>query len=114
MGQAFWEQHCREAITAGSKIGKDEHQVKQEISYVMVDIYQTLGIYDKAYDFVVEQASGHAWLHLFTVQNIVNEVRYCDRLKSAIITRLSRNDLPPKIREEFEAIRRWLVYEYRR
>jgi len=50
MGQAFWEEYCSKAIATGLIIGKDEHQVKQEISYAMVDIYETLEVYDKAYD----------------------------------------------------------------
>lgn len=114
MGQAFWENHCSKAITAGKKIGKDEHQVKQEISYAMVDIYQTLEVYDKAYDFLVEQAVGHPWLHLFTVQNIVPKVGYCDRLKTALYQRLARNDLSIKQREDFTKIKDWLVFEYKK
>ena len=109
MGKNFWEEYCNKAVVAGKKIGKDDHQVKQEISYAMVDIYQNLGIYDKAYDFVVEQATGLSWLHLFTVQNIVNKVGYCDRLKNAVIERLKKNDLPSSNRTEFEKIRSWLL-----
>lgn len=113
MGQTFWEEHCSKAIAAGRKIGKDEQQVKQEISYAMVDIYQTLEVYDKAYDYLIEQASGHPWLHLFTVQNIVPKVGYCDRLKTALYQRLTRNDLSVKQREDFTKIKDWLVFEYK-
>lgn len=113
MGQAFWEDHCAKAITAGRKIGKDEHQVKQEISYAMVDIYQTLELYDKAYDFLVEQAAGHPWLHLFTVQSIVPKVGSCDRLKTALYQRISRDDLSIKQKEDFTKIKDWLVFEYK-
>lgn len=113
MGQAFWEGHLSKAITVGRIIGKDEHQVKQEISYAMVDIYQTLEVYDKAYDFLVEQAAAHPWLHLFTVQSIVSKVRYCDRLKTALYRRLAQKDLSSKQREDFTRIKDWLVFEYR-
>lgn len=66
MGQTFGEEHCSKAIAAGRKIGKDEHQVKQEISYAMVDIYQTLEVYDKAYDYLVEQVAPlHRTKHCF-------------------------------------------------
>lgn len=41
MGQDFWEDNLDKLILTGSQIGKDEHTVKQEISYVMVDIYQS-------------------------------------------------------------------------
>lgn len=109
MGKSFWEKYCNKAIAAGRKIGKDEHQVKQEISYAMVDIYQNLEIYDRAYDFVVEQATGLSWLHLFTVQNIVNKVGYSDRLKNAVVERLKKNNLPSGNRTEFEKIRSWLL-----
>ena len=112
MGQVFWEEHCAKAIVAGRKIGRDEHQVKQEISYAMVDIYQTFEAYDKAYDYLVEQAAGHPWLHLFTVQSIVPKVGYCDRLKTALYQRLARSDLSSKQREDFTKIKDWLVFEY--
>ena len=39
MGQDFWEENLDELILAGAQIGKDEHAVKQEISYAMVDIF---------------------------------------------------------------------------
>lgn len=112
MGQDFWEENLKELILAGAKIGKDEHTVKQEISYAMVSIYQSLGKYDKAYDFVVEQAAGHPWLHLFTVQDIVSKVGYCDRLKTALYRRLGDNTLSIKQREDFTRIKDWLVFEY--
>ena len=112
MGQDFWEENLNELIIAGAKIGKDEHTVKQEISYAMVSIYQSLGKYDKAYDFVVEQAAGHPWLHLFTVQDIVSKVGCCDRLKTALYRRLGDNTLSIKQREDFTRIKDWLVFEY--
>ena len=112
MGQDFWEENLNELIIAGAKIGKDEHTVKQEISYAMVSIYQSLGKYDKAYDFVVEQAAGHPWVHLFTVQDIVSKVGYCDRLKTALYRRLGDNTLSIKQREDFTRVKDWLVFEY--
>ena len=113
MGQDFWEENLDELILAGAKIGKDEHTVKQEISYAMVSIYQSLDKYDKAYDFLVEQAMGYAWLNLSTVQRIVQKVGYCERLKTALYQRLARNDLSAEYREEFTEIKNWLVFEYR-
>ena len=113
MGQDFWEENLDELILAGAQIGKDEHAVKQEISYAMVDIYQSLKKYDKAYDFLVEQAAGHPWLHLFTVQDIVTKVGYCERLKTALYQRLGKDDLSTKQREDFTKIKDWLVFEYK-
>lgn len=112
MGKDFWEEHLSEAIKAGAKIGKTEHKVKQDVSYAMVSIYEDLGIYDKAYDFLVEQASGCSWLHLYTVQNIVKKVGYCSRLKDAISFRLVNCDLSPEDKKDFETILDWLVIEY--
>lgn len=114
MGQSFWEQNLDELILAGAKIGKNEHTVKQEISYAMVDIYQSLKKYDKAYDFLVEQATGHPWLHLFTVQDIVTKVGYCERLKTALYRRLERDDLSDEQRKDFTRIKDWLVFEYKK
>lgn len=108
MGEEFWEEQLEEAINAGSKIGKGFREVRQEISYAMVSIYENLGSYCKAYDFLVEQATGCSWLHLFTVQNIVTRVGYYDRLKSAVYFRLAKNGLSSDNRQEFEQIKNWL------
>lgn len=113
MGKDFWEENLEKAIAAGKKIDISEHAVKQEISYAMVSIYKDLEVWDKAYDFLVEQATGYSWLTLLSVQTIVNKVRYCDRLKSAIYTRLIKNDLSPEDRLSFENIKHWLVSEYK-
>lgn len=112
MGQKFWEDHLEKAIVAGAKIGKSEHDVKQEISYAMVSIYESFEIYDKAYDFLVEQAAGHGWLSKGTVQKIVTKIGYCDRLKSALYTRLAKNDLSSHYQEQFEDIKNWLVFDF--
>lgn len=112
MGRNFWETHLEEAISAGAKIDKDESIVKQEISFAMVSIYESLGLYDLAYDFLVEQATGYAWLTKGTVQRIVAKVGYCDRLKSALYRRLAKKDLSPQNQQEFENIKNWLVFEF--
>lgn len=112
MGQGFWENHLEKAISAGKDIGKDEHKVKQEVSYAMVSIYQDLELFDKAYDFVVEQAAGYPWLNLSTVKDIVRKVGYCSKLKSALYERLAKNDLTDENRRDFEDIKNWLVFSY--
>lgn len=113
MGKDFWEDNLANAFSAGLKIGKSEHVVKQEISFAMVSIYEDLELYDKAYDFLVEQVTGCSWLHLFTVQNIVKKVGYCDRLTTALYIRLEKDDLSPENRMEFEKIKKWLVFEWK-
>ena len=68
-------------------------------------------MYDKAYDFLVEQATGYEWLNLSIVQNIAKHVGYCDRLKSALYTRLAKTTWPLQNRNDFER-KDWLVFEY--
>lgn len=113
MGKEFWEDNLNKAFLAGNKMGKSEREVKQEVSYAMVSIYEDLELYDKAYDFLVEQVAGCSWLHLFTVQNIVEKVGYCDKLTTAVYLRLEKNDLSSDNRLEFERIKNWLVFEYK-
>ena len=112
MGVDFWEENLEQAITAGKALGKTEREVKQDVSYAMVSIYKALELYDKAYDFLVEQASGCAWLHLFTVKDIVSKVKYCSRLQTAISERLKKYDLSSNNQVEFEKIDHWLRFEY--
>lgn len=107
-GGEFWDDQLEKAIEAGGKLGKGFHEVRQEVSYAMVSIYKDLELYTKAYDFLVEQATGYAWLNLTTVQSIVAKVGYFDRLRSAIYNRLAQNNLPPENRQDFERIRDWL------
>jgi hypothetical protein len=113
MGNEFWEDNLNKALLAGYKNGKSEHEIKQKVSYAMVSIYENLELYDKAYDFLVEQAEGCSWLLLFTVQNIVKKVGYCDRLKSALYSRLVKDDLSTEYRKKFEEIKNWLVFDYK-
>ena len=114
MGIDFWEEYLQNAIEAGKMIGKDEHTVKQEISFAMVSIYENLQQWENAYEFLIEQALGYSWLNLYTVQNIVRHVGYCERLKSALYTRISRYDLSSEDQKEFEAIKDWLVFDYKK
>lgn len=113
MGQTFWESNLTNAIEAGKQIGKSEQEVKQEVSYAMVSIYEALELYAKSYEFLVHQASGYAWLNFGVVQRIVNKVRLCEALKSALYSRLAKNDMSPQRKEEFEQIKNWLVFEYK-
>ena len=76
----------------------------------MVSIYGYFEQYDKAYDFLVAQAKGYAWLNLSVVQNIVRKVGYAERLKSALYHRLTQNDLSDENKCEFEKIKNWLVF----
>lgn len=112
MGVDFWENQLHNAIIAGENIGKSPESVKQDVSCAMVSIYKDLKQYNKAYDFLIEQALGCSWLSLYTVQNIVNKLGYCDRLKSAIATRLTKNDLTEDNYNEFKKIENWLLFNF--
>lgn len=113
MGQDFWEENLEYAISAGEALGKTEREVKQDVSYAMVSIYDDLELYDRAYDFLIEQASGCEWLHLATVKKIVSKVKYCSRLQTAISERLKKYDLSNEYQTEFEKIDHWLRFEYK-
>lgn len=112
MGYDFWQEHLENAICAGSEIGKSERTVKQDVSYIMVDIYCTLGLYDYAYDFLVEQATGNSWLSLYKVQEVVKKVHCYYRLQNAISSRLEQNDLLPDNRKDFQQILGWLNSDF--
>ena len=113
MGQNFWEENLEYAILAGEALGKTEREVKQDVSYAMVSIYKSLELYDRAYDFLVEQATGHSWLSVNNVQKIVKKVKYCSRLLSAVCERLEMDDLSSEDRKDFEKIKHWLSVEYK-
>ena len=109
MGQDFWEKNLNHAISAGESIGKTEKDVKYELSYAMVSIYDGLEIYDKAYEYLVKQAEGHSWLILSIVQKIVKQVGYGMRLKTAINCRINKGNLSYKNITEFKKIQKWLL-----
>lgn len=113
MGVDFWEDSLESLLSSGAKIGMNEHEIKQAVSFAMVSIYQSLDQFDKAYDFLVEQATGYAWLHQFVVQDVVKKVGYCSRLIDAIDVRLAKKDLSEENQKDFERIKNWLVSQYR-
>lgn len=110
MDVEFWEDHLQNVIDSGAKLGKSESKVKEEVSYYMVYIYKTLGLYDKAYDFLVAQARGNEWLHLYDVQEVVSKLGYHYALQSAVCTRIEKGDLSPDDQQDFRNIRDWLLH----
>ncbi len=113
MGQSFWENILEETLDAGIAAEMTEQEVKQDICYMVVNIFENLGLYDKAYDYLVIQALGGAWLLKSTVQTIVSKVRYCSRLIDALYIRLSKKDLTPENKKEFTDIKNWLVFDFK-
>lgn len=114
MGIDFWEEYLEKAVTAGEQIGKSRQKVYQEISYAMVYIYGALEIYNKAYDFLVEQVNGFSWISLYTVQNIVRKSGKSEMLKSALYSRLARGDISSNNLDDFKKAKNWLVFEYKK
>ena len=80
-------------------------------SYVLEVVFSCLN-QKNAYDYLVEQATGYAWLNEGVVKKIVQKIGCCQRLISALYIRLASDDLDPAYREEFERIKNWLVFEY--
>lgn len=114
MGQRFWEGNLQEAIDAGKNINKSESEVKQEISYAMVSIYQDLEMYDKAYLFLVEQVRGYAWISVPTVKDIVIKTGCCESLKDALYERLRKDNIDPQYKDRFTEAKDWIVFEYKK
>lgn len=108
MGQDFWENNYNSLLLAAKEVGKSEKETRYDISFAMVDIYENLGQYDKAYDFLVDQAEGCSWLHAFTVRNIVEKLGCGYRVKSAVDDRLERGDLDEGVTKKFRDIKKWL------
>ena len=80
-------------------------------SYALEVVFSCLN-QKKAYDYLVEQATGYAWLNEGVVKKIVQKIGCCQRLIPALYIRLASDDLDPAYREEFERIKNWLVFEY--
>lgn len=114
MGQGFWEGNLQDAIDAGKNINKSESEVKQEISYAMVSIYQDLEMYDKAYAFLVEQVRGYAWINVAIVKDIVIKTGCCESLKNALYERLGKDNIDPQYKERFTEAKDWIVLEYKK
>ena len=114
MGVDFWERYLKDAVEAGKIINKSEFEVKREISYAMVSIYESLEIYDKAYKFLIEQVKGYAWINVQTVKNIVSKVGVCECLKDALYERLGKDNIDPQYKNRFVEAKDWIVFEYKK
>ncbi len=88
MGKEFWDDHLKFLINLGSKIGKNESEVKGEISYALVSIYENLNMYSEAYYALCIQAEYGTWIHDFTVEDIVKRTGYHSQLKETLEKRI--------------------------
>lgn len=107
MGRKFWEEIARKLICIGKQLEKTENEVKEDMCIYMVDVYSRLEIWEEAYEYLVIQASTK-WLHLNTVQLIINNLRYSYKLKSAVKNRLRDDKLLESYRDDFLKIEKWL------
>ena len=67
----------------------------------MVSIYQALELYSEAYDYLVEQARGYAWLNASIVRKIVEITKYHGALVSALKVRLKKGNIEERFAEGF-------------
>ena len=91
-GENFWDDILIKAIDTGEKIGKTELDVKKELCYALVYIYQTLLSWEKAYDFLCIQAKYHTWIHASTVKDVINNSNHWITIKNIIENRIKENE----------------------
>lgn len=99
MGKEFWKSELEYSITKGKLIGKSETEVKCDISYALVSIYEDLEMWNEAYWALCIQAEYHSWIRAFTIENIVKKAKMGASLKEIIEKRI-QTALLPDIREE--------------
>lgn len=109
MKRKFWEDNLQKFFAAGKEIGKSEYEMKMDISFAMVSIYQSLQLYSEAYDYLVEQARGYAWLNASTVKEIVGKTGYHTTLKNVIEDRLYKGEIQEQYREGFVESKKVLI-----
>lgn len=93
MKNDFWKKSLDEMFEAGYLIGKSKSSMKADISYAMVSIYQSLELYDEAYNYLVEQARGHAWINGNVVEEIIKKTGYYSALVDALHERFRRGNI---------------------
>lgn len=101
MKRNFWEKSLKELFEAGYEIGKTKSEIQIEMSYAMVYIYQSLGLYNEAYDYLVEQVRGYAWINASTVRTIVEATGCHGALVNALNTRLKNGNIEERFAEGF-------------
>lgn len=88
-GEAFWDEQLKRAKDAGAVIGKSELEVEIELCYALVDIYENLKSWEKAYDFLCVQAEHYSWIHASDVRKCVEESSHWIVLKQRIENRIA-------------------------
>lgn len=101
-GESFWDEQLKLTIEAGYKIGKTNHDVEIELCYALVDIYESLNSFEKAYDYLCIQAEYCSWIHAFTVKECIVKSGHWKRIKDIIDARIQKDipyDLGKSLRE---------------
>ncbi|MDD4565089.1 MAG: hypothetical protein PHE79_06380 [Eubacteriales bacterium] len=101
MKKSFWTEKLTKLIECGRKVGKSEKEVKSEICYALVSLYQNLEMYDEAYYALCLQAETLSWIHASTVEAILGKTYLRTQLKEVIENRL-KTALLPDIRKALE------------
>ncbi|WP_097026355.1 adenylate/guanylate cyclase domain-containing protein [Clostridium peptidivorans] len=99
MGKDFWKSELEYAGITGKLIGKSETEVKKDVCYALVSIYQDLQMWNEAYFALCIQAEYYSWIHAFTIEQIVNNSKMGTTIKEIIEKRL-QTALFPGLGEE--------------
>lgn len=101
MGKEFWKSELEYAIIKGKLVGKSETEVKKDVCYALVSIYEDLEMWNEAYWALCIQAEYHPWVHASTIEKIVQKVGMGASIKEIIEKRL-QTALLSELREELE------------
>ena len=107
-GENFWDTQLNLTINAGKAIEKTELDVKIELCYALADIYESLGSWEKAYEYLCIQAEYHSWIHSNTVKEHITKSGHWHRIKEIIEKRITEDipyELGKSLRECQDVIR---------
>lgn len=108
IGQIFFDECVKKLISAGKLLDLNENQFEADVCVYLGNIYSYLENWEKSYVYLVIQAKYNSWIHLFTVEKVVEKYKLYYRLKSAIEDRLENNNVKPENKKEFQDILRYL------
>lgn len=109
MGKEFWGSELQTAILKGVSINKNETEVKSEVCYALVSIYQVLEAWNEAYSALCIQAKYHSWIHALTIEQIVIKAGMGTSLKEIIEKRLQTallSELRDELRKGLDFLKR--------
>lgn len=93
-GKEFWVRRIDTAFNAGEKIGKSIKDVKRDLHYYLVDIYETLSMWEEAYDALCIQSQYGGWLSERSFEKIVKESSHWFRILNILHERINPGYTP--------------------